>query len=98
MSRPDLSAVSTDALLSELYRRSGEVALLSITPQDLAEYWECDDSGSTHPDSRMPDADAWAMARRAFDRWQDKGNASDAYEAMRDAWNESDRRKKGGDR
>lgn len=85
---PALSAVPVDALIAELYRRqrAGECVALVITPDDLAEYWECDDSGATHPGSRVPEAEEMHAIRKAFERWQDSGAGSEVYQLCRDAW------------
>lgn len=95
--KPNLSAASTEALIGELQRRmncpaavhAGEVepcVILAITPSDLSEYWESDESGATHPGSRIPEPEEWHAIRHAFDRWQDCGNFSDLMHDLRDAW------------
>lgn len=88
MSKPNLAAVSTDELLIELSRRerAGECVALVITPNDLAEFWECDDAGNTHPASRVPEAGEMHAIRKAFERWQDCGGHADIMDTLRDAW------------
>lgn len=97
MSEPKpLSAVSTYALIGELFRRqmgrgdfSGDVQpclILAVTPQDLAEYWESEESGATHPGSRIPEPEEWPLIVRAFEEWQDNGITSDLYQTLRQAW------------
>ena len=72
----------------ELCRRQlrGECVALVITPDDLAEYWESDDSGATNPASRIPEAEEMRAIRKAFERWQDSGAGSEIMEVCRDAW------------
>lgn len=92
-----LDRVPTSDLIIELQRRmncpaavhSGDVEpclILALTPSDLSEYWESDESGATHPGSRAPEPQEWHAIRHAFDRWQDCGNFSDLMHALRDAW------------
>jgi hypothetical protein len=85
---PNLAAVPVDDLIAEIYRRqrAGECVALIITPSDLSEYWECDDSGATHPGSRIPEAGEMHAIGKAFERWQDSGSGSEVYEVCRDAW------------
>ncbi|MBV5335697.1 hypothetical protein JZU48_01380 [bacterium] len=85
---PNLSAVPVDALISEIYRRQrfGECVALVITPDDVSEYWECDESGSRHPASRVPEAGEMHAISKAFERWQDCGGMSDIMDVCRDAW------------
>lgn len=92
------AGMTTDALISELYRRqrAGECVALVITPDDLAEYWECDDSGATNPASRVPEAEEMHAIRKAFERWQDSGAGSEVYQLCRDAWQAELDRKEGG--
>lgn len=86
--KPDLEKVSTNYLAAELYRRqrSGECLVLILTPEDIAEYWECDESGATHPGSRVPEAEEMRVLARAFERWQDNGIYSDLMDTLRRAW------------
>lgn len=86
--KPDLSRVSAEYLAAELYRRmrAGECVGLILTPGDLAEYWECDDAGNTHPGSRVPEAEEMHAIRKAFERWQDTGGFHDIMHTCRDAW------------
>jgi hypothetical protein len=86
--KPDLSRVSAEYLIAEIYRRqrAGECVALIITPSDLSEYWECDDSGATHPGSRVPEAGEMHAIGKAFERWQDSGSGSEIMEVCRDAW------------
>ena len=86
--KPDLSRVSAEYLAAELYRRmrAGECVGLILTPGDLAEYWECDDAGNTHPGSRVPEAEEMRVLARAFERWQDNGIYSDLMDTLRRAW------------
>lgn len=80
--------MTTEALISEIFcrERAGECLALIVTPSDLSEYWEIDESGSTHPGSRVPEANEWHAIRRGFERWQDCGNFSDLMHTLRDAW------------
>lgn len=98
-----LDRVPTSDLIIELQRRmncpaavhSGDVEpclILALTPSDLSEYWESDESGATHPGSRVPEPQEWHAIRHAFDRWQDCGNFSDLMHALRDAWQEEQAR------
>lgn len=82
------AGMTTDALISELYRRerAGDCLALVITPSDLSEYWECDESGATHPGSRVPEAGEMHAIRKAFERWQDNGAHGEMMEWLRDAW------------
>lgn len=84
----DLAVVSLDALILEIFRRerAGDCLALVVTPNDLAEYWECDDSGSTHPGSRVPEAGEMRAIKKAFHRWQDNGAHSEMMEWLRDVW------------
>jgi hypothetical protein len=86
---PDLSAVSLHDLIMELFRRerAGDCLALVITPGDFSEYWESDESGATHPGSRVPDAGEMHACKKAFERWQDCGGFSEIMETCRDAWN-----------
>ena len=95
---PNLASATTDALIFELYRRqrAGECVGLIFTPDDLAEWWECDDSGATSPASRVPDADGMKAISKAFERWQDSGGFGEIMNVCRDAWlAELDRKGKG---
>ena len=85
---PDLSAVPLDVLLRELMRRelAGDCVALVVTPSDLSEYWESDESGATHPASRVPEPDEMRAIRKAFARWQDCGGFTEIMEVCRDAW------------
>lgn len=88
MNAPDLSGVPLDSLILELHRRqrAGDCVALVVTPGDLSEYWETDDSGATHPGSRVPEAEEMHAIRKAFERWQDSGAGSEVYQVCRDAW------------
>ncbi len=88
---PDLSAVPLDVLSREIARReiSGECVALIVTPCDLAEYWECDDAGATHPGSDEPNREEMRAIRKAFEVWQDVGGFSEIMNACRDAWNDA---------
>ena len=88
---PDLSAVPLDDLAREVMRRhnNSQCVALIVTPSDLAEYWECDDAGNTHPGSDEPDARAMAYIRKAFEWHLDGGNYSEIMNACRDAWNDA---------
>ena len=92
---PDLSAVPVDALISEIYRRhhKGECVALVITPDDVSEYWECDDSGATSPASRVPEnGEEMKALRYAFDHWLDRGGYTEVMQTLRDAWNDEQAR------
>lgn len=82
------AGMTTDALISELYRRerAGDCLALVITPSDLSEYWECDESGATHPGSRVPEAGEMHAIRKAFERWQDNGAHGEMMAWISDAW------------
>jgi hypothetical protein len=82
------AGVSTDDLAQAIYcrQRAGDCVALVITPNDLAEYWDCDDSGATNPASRIPEAGEMHAISKAFERWQDSGAGSEVYEVCRDAW------------
>ena len=86
--KPDLSQVSAEYLTAEIDRRmrAGECVGMILTPDDLCEYWECDDSGATHPGSLMPEAGEMHAIRKAFERWQDNGAHSEMMCCLRDAW------------
>jgi hypothetical protein len=88
---PDLSAVPLDDLSREIARReiAGECLAWIITPSDLAEYWECDDAGNTHPGSEEPNREQMHAMRKAFEVWQDVGGFSEIMNACRDAWNDA---------
>jgi hypothetical protein len=94
---PDLSAVPIDDLSCEIARReiAGECLAWIITPPDLAEYWECDDAGNTHPGSEEPNREEMRAMRGAFSCWQDNGNATDLLGVLRDAWNDAKAEGKG---
>lgn len=99
-----LACVQTSDLILELQRRqsgrgdfAGDIEpclLLAVTPSDLSDYWECDESGATHPGSATPTSEEWPALVKAFERWQDCGSFSDLMETLRDAWN--DAKKEGG--
>lgn len=89
----NLAAVSTHDLIMELGRRQNEVTFIAVTPSDLSDYWGTDDNGDPLPTNKLPCADAWNMARRAFDCWQDCGAFTELMEAMGDAWAEHQKRK-----
>lgn len=82
------AGMTTDALILEVFRRerAGELLALIVTPSDLSEYWECDESGSTHPGSRVPEGGEMHAIKKAFHRWQDNGAHSEMMEWLRDAW------------
>lgn len=83
-----LASFSTLQLVNEIYHRQGKGELIAyiITPMDIAEYWECDDAGSTHPGSRMPEEGEEMLAiLRATDRWMEH-NYSDLMYVVRDAF------------
>ena len=90
----DLSAVPLDVLLHELMKRelAGDCVALVVTPSDLSEYWESDESGATHPASRVPEPDEMRAVRKAFARWQDCGGFTEIMEVCRDAWQEEQAR------
>ena len=88
---PDLSAVQLDVLAAELFRR--DCCAVIISPDDLSEYWESDESGATHPASRVPEPEEMRAVRKAFARWLDCGGFTEIMEVCRDAWNNA---KKGG--
>lgn len=87
-SAPDLSAAPLHDLIMELFRRerAGDCLALVITPSDLSEYWESDESGATNPGSREPDAGEMHACKKAFERWQDCGGFTEIMEICRDAW------------
>lgn len=91
---PDLSAVPLDVLLHELIKRelAGDCVALVVTPSDLSEYWESDESGATHPASRVPGRNAMIAGGKAFSRWQDCGGFTEIMEVLRDAWQEEQAR------
>jgi len=82
------AGVSTDDLAQAIYcrQRAGECVALIITPSDLSEYWECDESGATNPASRIPEAGEMHAIGKAFERWMDCGAGCDLMATMRDAW------------
>ncbi|CAB4135409.1 hypothetical protein UFOVP291_5 [uncultured Caudovirales phage] len=88
------AGVSTDDLAQAIYcrHRAGECVALVITPNDLAEHWECDDAGNTHPGSRVPEADEMYAIGRAFERWQDSGGHGEIMGVLRDAWQDEQAR------
>lgn len=90
----DLSAVPLDALLNELMKRelAGDCVALVVTPSDLSEYWEGDESGATNPASRIPEPEEMRAIRKAFDRWQDCGGFTEIMEVCRDAWQDEQAR------
>jgi hypothetical protein len=94
---PDLSAVPIDDLSREIARReiAGECVALIVTPSDLAEFWECDDAGATHPGSEEPNREEMRAIRKAFEVWQDVGGFSEIMNACRDAWNDAKAKGKG---
>ena len=88
-----LKTVSTHDLIMELLRRKNEVAIMAVTPSDLSDYWGTDESGEPLPTNETPCPEAWAMAVKAFNRWEDSGAFTEAMEAMGDAWAEHQKRK-----
>jgi len=82
----NLSSVAVHDLIMELHRRKDEVAFIAVTPYDLSDYWGTDDSGKPLPTNQLPTAAEWAMAVRAFNRWQDAWALTELMEAMGDAW------------
>jgi hypothetical protein len=93
---PDLADVPLEALLHELMRRdmAGDCVAMVITPSDLSEFWECDESGATNPASAVPTLGEMRAIQKAFGRWQDHGGFSEIMETCRDAWNNA--KKEGG--
>lgn len=98
--------VSTSELIGELRRRQYALdlpegiepcVLVAVTPSDLSEYWECDESGATNPASELPTGEQWQVIRRAFEDWQDCGGYTEIMETCRDAWNESKEKTEGGE-
>lgn len=83
-----LHAVPFDVLLNELKRRelAGDCVALIVTPSDLSEYWECDESGATNSASRIPELEEMSAIRNAFDGWLDRGGFTEIMEVCRDAW------------
>jgi hypothetical protein len=90
LERNGISDFSDSQLICEIGRRPS-VLSLCFMPDDLAAYWECDETGATHAGSKVPTGPAWEACRRAFERWQDHGAVTDAMECMRDAWNAAER-------
>lgn len=88
-----LETATVAELAAEIHRR--QAVALVIEPDDLASYWQCDESGATSPAADVPDGETWETCRRAFERWQDSGAFTECMERMRDAWNESNRRRNG---
>ena len=86
----DLSAVPLDVLSAELFRR--DCCAVIISPSDLSEYWESDESGATHPASRVPEPEEMRAVRRAFERWLDCGNFTEIMQVCRDAWQQEQAR------
>jgi hypothetical protein len=86
------AGVPTDEIIRELFRRkrAGECLALVITPSDLSEYWESDESGATHPGSRVPSEDAWRKMRKTFEVWQDVGAYSELMSCLRETWIQAD--------
>ena len=91
-----LANVPTFDLISELRRRQYALdlpqgiepcVLVAVTPSDLSEFWECDESGATNPASESPTGEQWQVIRRAFEHWQDCGGYMEIMETCRDAWN-----------
>ncbi len=82
----NLKNVLTDDLITELHRRKNEVALVAVTPSDLSDYWGTDDNGNPLPTNQIPTPEAWSMAVRAFNRWEDGGAFTELMEVMGDAW------------
>lgn len=100
-----LSCVPTSDLIGELRRRQEAIdlpekiepcVLVAVTPSDLSDYWDCDESGAANPASELPTGEQWQAIRRAFERWQDRGGYTEIMETCRDAWNESKENKEGG--
>lgn len=99
--RNPLERFTTGQLAMEIYRRqrAGECLALIVTPDDICEYFECDESGATNPGSRVPSRREMYSIIRAFERWQDNGSYSDMMEAVGSAWREvqaSDLEQEGG--
>lgn len=88
-----LETATVAELAAEIHRR--QAVALVIEPDDLAAYWQCDESGATSPATDVPDGETWETCRRAFERWTDSGAFTECMERMRDAWNESNRRRNG---
>ena len=78
-----------EALLHELMKResAGECVALVVTPSDLSEFWECDESGATNPASAVPTLGEMRAIQKAFGRWQDTGGFTEVMQVCRDAWN-----------
>ena len=87
----DLSAVPLETLLHELMKRdnAGECVAMVLTPSDLSEFWECDESGATNPASALPTLGEMRAIQKAFGRWQDHGGFTEVMEVCRDAWNDA---------
>lgn len=85
------SGMTTGALILEVFRRqrAGECVALIITPEDIAEYCESDESGGTNPGSRVPEPEEMHAIRKAFERWKDSGAGSEVMEICRQAWDEA---------
>ena len=90
-----LEQIPTHDLIMELHKRQRLVPnphgvepclTLVVTPGDIAEYWESDESGATHPGSRVPEPSEWPALVKAFERWQDCGSFTDLMQTLRDAW------------
>lgn len=88
------AGVPTHEIIRELFRRelAGDCVALVVTPSDLSEYWESDESGATHPASRVPEPEEMRAVRKAFARWQDCGGFTEIMEVCRDAWQEEQAR------
>ena len=82
-----LSVVPLDDLVAEIFRR--DCCAVIITPSDLSEYWESDESGATHPGSATPTPEEMQAVRRGFEGWLDCGNFTEIMQVCRDAWNDA---------
>jgi hypothetical protein len=89
----NLGNVPVHDLIMELNRRKNEVVFISVTPSDLSDYWGTDNNGNPLPSNQLPSPEAWSMALRAFNRWEDGGAFTELMEAMGDAWAEHQMRK-----
>jgi hypothetical protein len=89
----NLENVPVDDLITELHRRKSEVAFIAVTPSDLSDWWGTDNNGEPLPSNQLPTAEAWSMAVRAFNRWEDGGAFTELMEYMGDAWAAHEKKK-----
>lgn len=94
-----LEQIPTHDLIIELHKRQRLVPnphgvepclTLAVTPGDLAEFWESDESRR----NRVPEPSEWPALVKAFERWQDCGSFTDLMETLRDAWHAEQARQK----